>query len=348
MIDWRLPAKSNRGTMPARTTRLVASAVLLLCVYPGAVSGADLKVGVAAVDVTPNDPVRLSGFGFRRAESEGVTQRIWAKAIAFEDGGADGPAVLVCVDNLGVPLAMTRQVAARIGRKTALKPDRLAIAASHTHTAPMLTGVAPTLFGMPIPPDQQVRIDRYTRRLTDDMEKVALAALADLKPARVEFAVGTWDLAANRRTKGGPVDHDLPVVVVRDPAASGTVRAVYASYACHCVTLSDNRISGDWAGFAQEALQKKYPGAVALISIGCGADANPKSGVTGDKTDVAAAQGSEMADAVERTLAGGAKPIAASLATRSGEVELLFDTPPTREQWQETAKRDDAAGYHAR
>src|SRR2546430_7327942 len=48
------------------------------------------------------------------------------------------------------------------------------------------------------------------------------------------------------------------------------VRAIYVNYACHCVTLSFNKISGDWAGFAQELLQQEYPGAVALVSVGCG------------------------------------------------------------------------------
>src|SRR6476469_1800665 len=46
---------------------------------------AEMRVGVASVDVTPDYAVRLSGFGFRRTESEGVTHRIWAKAIAFAD-----------------------------------------------------------------------------------------------------------------------------------------------------------------------------------------------------------------------------------------------------------------------
>ena len=61
------------------------------------------------------------------------------------------------------------------------------------------------------------------------------------------------------------------------------MRPIYFSYACHCVTLSNNKISGDWAGFAQDAVQKHFPGAIALASVGCGADSNPKSGVTGDK-----------------------------------------------------------------
>ncbi|HSG71635.1 MAG TPA: hypothetical protein VLA12_14535, partial [Planctomycetaceae bacterium] len=40
-------------------------------------------VGVATVDITPDYPVRLNGFGFRREESEGVRQRIHAKALAI-------------------------------------------------------------------------------------------------------------------------------------------------------------------------------------------------------------------------------------------------------------------------
>ena len=58
-------------------------------------------IGLAEIDVTPDYPVRLSGFGFRRSECEGVTQRIWAKAMAIGDQ-EQGPVVLITVDNLGV------------------------------------------------------------------------------------------------------------------------------------------------------------------------------------------------------------------------------------------------------
>ena len=119
----------------------------------------ELSVGAAAVDVTPDYPVRLSGFGFRRTESEGVTLKIWAKALAI-DGGTGRPAVVITVDNLGIPISMTRDVAARLQQKAKLDPTRLAITASHTHTAPMLTNVCPTLFGVPIPPEHQAHIDR--------------------------------------------------------------------------------------------------------------------------------------------------------------------------------------------
>jgi hypothetical protein len=42
-------------------------------------------VGVAQVDITPDYPIRLSGYLARKTECEGVTQRLWAKALAIGD-----------------------------------------------------------------------------------------------------------------------------------------------------------------------------------------------------------------------------------------------------------------------
>ena len=330
--------------------RRIALAVVLVSVAatPGAVAAepATYPVGAASVDVTPDYPVRLSGFGFRRAESEGVTQPIHAKALAIGGDEDGGPLVLLTVDNLGVPDAMTREVARRLAEKASVRPERLAITATHTHTAPMLTGVAPTLFGQPIPADHRQRIDRYTRELTDKLEEAALAALKDRRPARLSWGVGTVGFAKNRRTEGGPVDHDLPLLVARDP--DGKPRAVWVGYACHCVTLSDNKISGDWAGYAQAMIERNLPGAVALVSIGCGADANPASGVTGDRADLAEMQGVEIATEVNRLLESDLTPLSGPIGARLERIELEFDAPPTRAEWEERAKREDAAGYHAR
>lgn len=300
------------------------------------------RVGVAQVDITPSYPVRLSGFGFRRTESEGVTQRIWAKALVIDDGS---PAVLLTVDNLGVPWSLTQELARRLAG-AGVRPERLAVTATHTHTAPMLTNVAPTLFSQPIPKDHQERIDRYTAELTDKLEQVARAALQDRKPARLSWGIGSVGFAVNRRTRGGPVDHDLPVLVVRD--LRNQVRAIYVTYACHCVTLSNNKISGDWAGYAQQAIQDAVPGALALVSIGCGADANPSSGVSGDKVELALRQGLEIAAEVQRLLGGYLAPVTGQLTTVLQALDLPLAPPPSREHWQAKAQRQDAVGYHAR
>ncbi len=321
---------------------------LVLCVPMQGHGGAKEKdtylVGVAKIDITPDYPIRLSGFGFRRTESEGITQKIWAKALAI---GSDeqGPAVLIAVDNLGVPYAMTQEIVRRLA-KHGVRPERLAVTATHTHTAPMLRNVAPTLFGQPIPKEQQERIDRYTSEFTDNLEKVALAALKDRRPSRLSFGIGKSAVAKNRRPKGGPVDHDLPVLAVRD--LDGKVRGVYVTYACHCVTLSDNKISGDWAGFAQELIEVDFPGAVALVSIGCGADQNPVSGVTVDKVDIARGHGAEVAREARRLVQGFLAPIKGPLTAKTRVLQLPLAELPERKVWEEKAKRNDAIGYHAR
>src|SRR5262245_52497719 len=67
------------------------------------------RVGVAQLDITPDYAVRLSGFGFRREQSEGITQHIFAKALAFADD-QQGPAILITVDNLCVPDEITAEI----------------------------------------------------------------------------------------------------------------------------------------------------------------------------------------------------------------------------------------------
>lgn len=306
----------------------------------------ELNVGVAQIDITPDYPVRLSGFGFRRTESEGVTQKIWAKALAFADD-QHGPAVLITADNLCVPDQITQELAQRLAPKIHLKRERLSVTASHTHTAPMLKNVAPTLFSGPIPPEHQQNIDRYTAQFIDQLEQVALEAVKAIQPARVSWGLGQATFAVNRRTKGGPVDHDLPILVVRNP--QGDLRAIYFSYACHCVTLSNNKISGDWAGFAQDEVQKLFPGAIALASVGCGADSNPSSGVTGDKTDICADQGRQIATEIKRLLNTDLKPITQRPVVHYARLDLAFDTPRSRAEWEQRAQNTDAAvAYHAR
>jgi hypothetical protein len=303
------------------------------------------SVGVAAVDITPDYPVRLNGFGFRREESEGIRQHIHAKALAIGTD-AEKPAVLLTVDTLGIPDAMVERIAKKLQQKAGIPRDRLSITATHTHTSPMVNNVSPTIFGTPIPEAHQAHIDQYSKAFEEKLEQAALNALADRRPRALSWGVGRVGFAKNRRRQGGPVDHDLPMLAVKD--TDGKLRAIYVSYACHCVTLSDNRISGDWAGFAQEMIERQHPGCVALVSIGCGADQNPSSGVVGDRADVAQMQGVELAQEVKRLLEGPLTPLSGTFSTRQSRITLDLAPLPTREVFQERAKTDNPVGFHAR
>src|SRR6185369_10180117 len=75
------------------------------------------QVGAAKVDITPSYPVRLSGYGNRRAESEGVSQKIWAKAVAIGGDEGDGPVLWIAYDNCGLTPAIRDEVATRLAEK---------------------------------------------------------------------------------------------------------------------------------------------------------------------------------------------------------------------------------------
>lgn len=303
------------------------------------------SVGAASVDITPDYPVRLSGYGGRQKESEGIDQRIFAQALAI---GTDreGPALVLAVDNVAVPAYIRENLIMRLAKKTRLRNERFTLCSTHTHTAPMLKNACPFIFGADIPTEHQQRIDRYTRELTDKLEQVALAALKDRKPAALTRGQTKAGFAWNRRPQSGPVDHDLPVIVARDK--SGRIRAIWASYACHCTTMADtpNHICGDWAGFAREYLERDHPGAVAVITIGCGADADPKPR-TG--LEFAKQNGNAISSAVTSLLQQPLVPMSGKLDCRVKSIVLPFDKLPTREEWSTLAASPNHwVAYHAR
>lgn len=337
--------------------RLLAFGICLLTSFPGlentrllaqnpqSQSSALLPVGVSRRDITPDYPVRLSGYGSRREPSKGVAQRIHAKALAFGDDSGEGPAVLITVDNCGIPAWIRAELLRRLASKTPLKDPRLAICSSHTHCAPMVSGILPNLFGIDIPSEHQAAIDRYTVELTDALEQVALSALANRKPSRMAWGIGSVPFAANRRKyPNRPVDHALPLLRITD--AEGNVTALLTSYACHCTTIGIDQIHGDWAGCAQEALEREFPGAIALTAIGCGADQNPSPRST---IELAAQHGGALASEAARLARTALLPLSHLPEGRTQSITLDFAPPPSREDWTVLAGSSSAAvAYHAR
>src|SRR6185437_7229490 len=91
--------------------------------------------------------------------------------------------------------------------------------------------------------------------------------------------------------------------------------------------------NGDYAGFAQQALQESYPDAVALFVLGCGGDQNPypRNGEMPGRQPLELAEhhGKSLAySAVAATLVGP-KPITGKIQAVTGEVPLERNEKPT-------------------
>ncbi|MBK5295086.1 MAG: neutral/alkaline non-lysosomal ceramidase N-terminal domain-containing protein, partial [Acidobacteriia bacterium] len=273
--------------------------------------------------------------------SEGVLTRLYAKALALEDGKGTR-VVILTTDLIGLPRSITDAVSARAMKEYGLERARLLFNSSHTHTGPV---VRPNLISMyDLNEAEDARLKVYARKLTEDLFAIIGAALGKLAPARLEFGQSTAGFAINRReftpagvklglAPKGPVDHSVPVLAVR--GEDGSFKAVLFGYACHNTTLSHYMISADYAGYAQTAIEKEHPGAQAMFLLLCGGDQNPNP----RRTDELAEQhGKALAAGVEQVLAlAQREPVRAPIKAAYQVTNLRFAVH-TREQFEKEAK----------
>jgi len=303
------------------------------------------RAGVGRVDITPREPIALSGYAGRNRPSEGVTLHLWTKALAIEENANRRVVILTC-DLIGIPREISDVVAARLQKEFHLERSQILINASHTHAGPMVWPNLNLLLNAG--PEAEQRVKEYSRQLIEHMVEAASAALRNMEPANLSIGHGSASFAMNRREKAecgvrigvnqsGPVDHDVPVL--RVTSANGKLLAVLFGYACHNTTLTGNnyQISGDYAGQAQLLLERSHPGAAALFLALCGGDQNPYPRT---KQEHVEQHGKELADAVERVLASQMKPVGTPLRSAFRIVEPRF-APHTREDFEKELKGSD-------
>jgi hypothetical protein len=112
--------------------------------------------------------------------------------------------------------------------------------------------------------------------------------------------------------------------------AKGKIMAIAFGYACHNTVLGTYDWSGDYAGFAQIELEKKYPGATALFFQGAGADQNPLPRKT---VALAMQYGETLAASVNSVLKEQMKPLSPNLKLSYSEIDLKFEkASPTAQE----------------
>lgn len=319
-----------------RVLCLLTLAILLAPSLSFSATSKPWKAGVAKIAITPRQSLWMAGYGARTKASEGTAQGLYAKALALEDQTGKR-AVLVTTDMLGFPATLSRRIAERVQKQYNLPRDRLLLSSSHTHSGPVVERTLAIAY-CDMTPQQWAAVDTYTRELEDKIVRVIGDAIKDLSPARLSFGRSEVGFATNRRNEGGPVDYDVPVLRVE--GQRGKLRAVVFGYACHNVTLGSDfyQYHGDYAGVAQERLETRYPGALALFVAGCGGDINPNPRLT---IDITRQHGEALALAVGKAIGGSMQTVGGPLKAAWKEFPVAFATPPTREELQERLASDD-------
>jgi neutral ceramidase len=327
-----------------RLTALVVGFVAGWSPAASAMAVSGWQAGVAKVIITPTTPIWMSGYP-RDHPAEGKEQDIWAKALALED--AEGHrAVLITMDLIGIDRPTSQRICEQLAERYGLARRQIALNASHTHCGP---AVGRNLDGMlMLDATQWQQIDEYTRPLTEKLVELVGEALDRLQPSEMAWGQGYSTIAVNRRTNArqdaetarqrgelkGPSDFDVPVLAVRD--SSGRLQAVAFGYACHATVLDvEYKWCGDYPGYAQAALEKAHPGAVALFWAGCGGDQAPRPKGTLELTE---AYGRRLAHSVDEVLAGAMRPLGGSLVMSYEEISLRLGKLPSSDELHEDAK----------
>ncbi len=319
-------------------TFILAAAFVFSCAFATDSIAADAawKAGVARVNISPELPIWLSGYGGRNKPANSKHDDLWAKALAMEVD-PQHRVLLVTFDLVGMPRDISQEVCKRIESDYKLPRSAIALCASHTHIGPVVRGNLMAMYNLDA--DQTRRVKEYRAKLIDKLVKVSGEAIHGMTPSQLSWGIGEAGFAVNRRNNKegqikqliaenklvGPTDHELPVLAVRD--GDGKLIAVVGGYACHATVLDTYFISGDWPGAGQNELERRHPGTIAMFVAGCGGDQNP---LPRRSISLMEKYGKEFADGVDAVLKSGLKPVAPILRTAYEEIDLPFDKLPTR------------------
>lgn len=324
----------------------ISFVVVVMFFAVGETMAASWQGGVAKTNITPPQWMPMAGYASRKANhaTANLTD-LWAKAIVIEDTSGH-QAVLVTLDLIGIDRPLSQKICQRIAEKHNLARSQISLATSHTHTGPVVASNLRPMHYLLFDELNQKLVDDYALFLADSVVKVVDEAFSDLSEAKFSWGSGKETFAVNRRNNPekdvpqlresgqlkGPSDHDVPVLVMR---RNNEIDAIVFGYACHSTTISTFDWSGDYGGFAQLNLEKRYPGAIALFWAGCGGDQNPLPRRT---VELVKEYGQRLADAVSRVVDGLLTNIEGSLETAYQEIDLALAELPTMEQLEEQSK----------
>ena len=170
-------------------------------------TGTDLQAGAAIVDITPRQfPVLVNG-GMTSRSADKAVAPLYARSIVLDNGTERVAIVVVDSCMIGrVVLDDAKQLAAQ---RTKIRPDRMLISATHTHTAPSAMGCLGTELD-----------ENYVVYLRDRIAEAVAQAESHLEPVMVGWAVrNAADYTALRRWI------IRPDRIATDPFGNPTMRA---------------------------------------------------------------------------------------------------------------------------
>jgi hypothetical protein len=216
-----------------------------------------LRAGISRIDITPDIPVMLYGYSSRKTPSEGVHDHLYARAVAFENGGKK--IVMVSSDLGSYTDTLFTVIKKSIMKKYGLKDSEFFLAAIHSHSSPVLSL-------------DLNKLNKNNVQYTNDLQQKILTVVGDaiknLRPVNTGSGKGYSPVGSNRRetTTDGSVTlgrnpygtTDKEVLVFKMTDSDGKPVGAIFDYATHATSLGpDNMlISGDVLGISAQFVEQ--------------------------------------------------------------------------------------------
>ena len=240
-----------------------------------------MRIGFGRRDITPRVGVDLAGFGpFRNRHSIAVRDRLWARAMAVEQGGVT--AVVVSCDLIGVPRAMSQAVRKLVTSAAGVPAEAIMVHCTHTHSGPS-TGRS-IGWGDPDAPYLEILPGRIAGACIEAVERLREAALSHSEVPcegmsyNREYNVREKDPNVVLRQDWRPARPELTDTTahVFKAQADGRTIGFFSYFGCHPVVCCEETryIHGDYAGVATNKIEQENPGATGLFLQGAQGDIN--------------------------------------------------------------------------
>lgn len=279
-----------------------------------------INFGCATVDITPDYPVYLCGYGSRNALTSKVSDKLEAGVMIFEGNGKK--TMHITLDNTGISSCNCTRLRSDFAKTTGFPPENIIISCSHTHFA---SGIAPYYVtaskgqlevGL-YPADEKyytLILDKITAAIKDaeaNMEQVTVEEAEPQLPQllfnRRTIVKATGMVETNYLYPHKPDDFefqyaDPSLMVWRFRTQDGKIKAILGRFSAHPVTGGGDdgyAISADYPGYFKKYI-REYFGCPGFFMLGTNGDAVPLQRRDPSRDDI----GNTMARAIrmaERT-----------------------------------------------
>ncbi len=278
--------------MPMRTHPVILSAAVFFALF-GACRSAELFVGTATADITPDRPVAVSG-QFRLRVARKVESPVTANVLALEsrqDGTTRDLAVIISCDLVSVPPDLLELLRAEVrNRLPAVDTAKLFAGATHTHTAPVCK-----LKKYRIPKEGVMQVAAYRAFFAERVAAAVEKAWAGRAKGSFSWGLGHAVVACNRRASyadgsarmygrtnvphfrslEGYEDHDVGTLFFWN--GEGRLVAAAVNVACPSQEVEGRTaVNADFWHPVREGLQKRYGEQLCVLGwTGAAGDQSP-------------------------------------------------------------------------